>query len=173
MDFALLLLRLVVGLLFIGHGTQKLFGWFNGPGIEGFGGMMHKLGYRPGVGYAKLGGLAEAGGGTLLVLGLVTPLGSFAIIAMMVNAIAAVHWSNGIWNSNGGIEFPLTLAVVAAALAYAGAGSWSVDAAIGWAPYGNFIGTATAAAGVAFGLAAYASRHTESQEESSQQRRAA
>ena len=173
MNFALLLLRVTVGLLFIGHGTQKLFGWFDGPGIEGFGGMMHKLGYRPGTGYAKLGGLAEAGGGALLVLGFITPLGCFAIIAMMVNAIAAVHWSNGMWNSDGGIEFPLTLAVVAAALAYAGAGSLSVDAAIGWAPYGNLIGTATTFAGIAFGVAAYASRRTEAMEEETRQRPAA
>jgi putative oxidoreductase len=173
MDFALLILRIVVGLLFIGHGTQKLFGWFNGPGIERFGGVMHQLGYRPGAGYATLGGLAEAGGGSLLLLGLVTPLGSFAIIAMMVNAIAAVHWSKGLWNSEGGFEFPLTLAAVAAALAFAGPGSWSLDAAIGWAPFGNFVGVAATAAGIAFGLAAYASRNSEVRDQEAERRRAA
>src|SRR5205085_8099803 len=87
MDVGMLILRLVVGALFIGHGTQKLFGWFQGHGLEGTAGFMESLGYRPGKRYAALGGLAEAGGGALLVLGLLTPLAAALIVGMMLNAI--------------------------------------------------------------------------------------
>src|SRR5205823_5009953 len=104
MDFGLLILRVVVGALFIGHGTQKLFGWFEGHGLEGTAGFMHSLGYRPGKRYAAIGGLAEAGGGLLLVLGLLTPLAAVLIVGMMLNAILSVHLENGVWATNGGYE---------------------------------------------------------------------
>src|SRR5204863_3313150 len=90
MDVGMLILRLVVGALFIGHGTQKLFGWFEGHGLEGTAGFMDSLGYRPGKRYAAIGGLAEAGGGLLLVLGLLTPLAAVLIVGMMLNAILSV-----------------------------------------------------------------------------------
>ena len=120
MDTGLLILRLVVGALFFGHGAQKLFGWFGGHGREGTGQFFHSLGFRPGVPMALLGGMAEAGGGTLLVLGLLTPLAAAAIIGQMVTAGVAVHAKKGVWNTNGGIELPLVYAVVAAALAFTG-----------------------------------------------------
>jgi putative oxidoreductase len=131
MDFGLLVLRLVVGALFIGHGTQKLFGWFGGYGIEGTGGFMHSIGYRPGKRYAVLGGIAEAGGGLLLVLGLFTPLAAAAIIGTMINAIFAVHVDKGAWNQDGGYEYPLVLAVAAAAIALADGGAASLDKMFG------------------------------------------
>src|SRR2546429_7912916 len=110
MDFGLLVLRLVVGGLFIGHGTQKLFGWFGGYGLEGTGGFMETLGYRPGKRFAVMGGIAEAGGGLLLFLGLLTPLAAAAIIGMMINAIFAVHVENGAGGQNNGYEEPPVLA---------------------------------------------------------------
>ena len=131
MEFGLLVLRLVVGALFIGHGTQKLFGWFGGHGVEGTGGFMESLGYKPGKRYAALGGLAEAGGGLLLFLGLLTPLGAAAIIGMMINAIFAVHIGNGAWNQEGGYEYPLVLAVAAGAIALADGGAASIDKMFG------------------------------------------
>jgi putative oxidoreductase len=151
MDTGLLLLRVAVGALFIGHGTQKLFGWFGGYGIEGTGGFMESLGYRPGKHFAFLGGVAEAGGGLLLLLGFLTPLAAAAIIAMMINAILAVHLENGAWAQNNGFEYPLVLAVVAAAVAVAGAGAYSIDAELGWDLSGIW-GAAGAAAGVVAGL---------------------
>ena len=131
MGFGLLVLRLVVGALFIGHGTQKLFGWFGGYGVEGTGGFMESLGYKPGKQYAVLGGIAEAGGGLLLFLGLLTPLAATAIIGMMINAIFAVHVENGAWAQDGGYEYPLVLAIVGAALALADGGAASVDKMLG------------------------------------------
>ncbi len=131
MDIGMLILRLVVGALFIGHGTQKLFGWFDGHGLEGTAGFMDSLGYQPGKRYAALGGVAEAGGGALLVLGLLTPLAAALIIGMMVNAVLAVHLENGVWNTNGGYELPLVMGAAAAAVALAGPGTIAADALVG------------------------------------------
>jgi len=130
-EFGLLVLRLVVGALFIGHGTQKLFGWFDGHGVEGTGGFMESLGYRPGKPYAVLGGIAEAGGGLLLFLGLLTPLAAAAIIGVMINAIFAVHVENGAWAQNNGYELPLVMAVAAGAIALADGGAAALDKMFG------------------------------------------
>ncbi len=138
---ALLILRLVVGALFVGHGTQKLFGWFEGGGPEGTGRMMGSLGYRPGRQAAVLGGVLETGGGLLLGFGLATALGAALVIAMMVSAALSVHLRNGVWNSKGGFELPLVFATVAVAFALAGPGHYSLDAAVGWRPWGAVVGT--------------------------------
>lgn len=118
MDVGLLLLRLVVGGLFIGHGSQKLFGSFGGHGLEGTGSFMGKLGYRPGRPMAALAGFAELASGALLLLGFFTPFAAAGIIGVMFNAIISVHWRNGVWNQDGGIEYPLVLCTVAAAVLY-------------------------------------------------------
>ena len=127
----MLVLRLVVGALFIGHGTQKLFGWFGGYGVEGTGGFMESLGYRPGKRFAVLGGAAEAGGGLLLFLGLLTPLAAALIIGTMINAIFAVHVENGVWAQDNGYELPLVMAIAAGAIALADGGAASVDRMFG------------------------------------------
>jgi len=126
-----LLARVTIGVLFIGHGTQKLFGWFGGHGVEGTGGFMESLGYRPGKQYAVLGGIAEAGGGLLLFLGLLTPLGAAAVIGMMINAIFAVHVENGAWAQNNGYEYPLVLAIATGAIAIGDGGSAALDKLFG------------------------------------------
>ena len=130
MNAGLLILRVVVGGLFIGHGTQKLFGWFGGGGLEGTGRMYDGLGHRPGRRMAMLAGVAEAGGGLLLVLGLLTPLGSAAIIGVMVAATMSVHIDKGLWNTNGGFEFPMVMAAAALCLAMVGPGAISLDEAL-------------------------------------------
>ncbi|OBZ08456.1 oxidoreductase [Bacillus sp. FJAT-27264] len=124
----LLLLRLVIGISFIGHGSQKLFGWFGGYGPKGTGGWMESIGMKPGVTMAVLAGVMELAGGVLFTFGLLTPLASALIIATMLGAIVKVHAPNGFWATAGGIEFPLTLLVVAAGVALTGAGSISLDA---------------------------------------------
>lgn len=131
MAFGLFLLRVVIGALFVGHGTQKLFGWFGGPGLDGTRGMFRSLGYRkPGV-VAILAGGAEAGAGVLLVLGLLTPLAAAAIIGVMVNAIVAVHAGNGPWVADGGWEYNVVLAAAATTFAFAGPGGAALDPALG------------------------------------------
>jgi putative oxidoreductase len=136
MKIGRLILRLVVGGYFFGHGTQKLFGWFGGYGPDGTGQFFESLGLRPGKRHAVAAGAAEAGGGALLVLGAATPLASAALIATMLTAIHRVHLKNGPWVTNQGYEYNLVLIAAAAALAETGPGSPSVDDARGSEMYG-------------------------------------
>ena len=137
MDFGILMVRAVVGAVLAAHGAQKLFGAFGGHGLEGTGQFFESMGFRPGRRYATLAGLSEFGGGLLLVLGLLTPLGAAAAIGVMISAIVAVHQDNGFFNSDGGYEFPLVLGVAAAGVAFTGPGSISFDSAFGRA-FGGF-----------------------------------
>src|SRR5438270_999598 len=109
MKIGRLLLRLVIGVFFIGHGTQKLFGWFGGHGVEGTGQFFEGLGMRPGRHHATAAGVAEAGGGALIAAGLATPVAASAITATMLTAINRVHLKNGPWVSNGGYEYNAVL----------------------------------------------------------------
>lgn len=124
----LLLVRLVVGLLFIGHGVQKLFGWFGGYGPKGTGGWMESVGIKPGVVMAVLAGLMELLGGVLFAVGLLTPLAAVLIAATMLGAIVKVHGPNGLWSTANGYEYQLVLLVVAIGVALTGAGAYSLDA---------------------------------------------
>jgi putative oxidoreductase len=130
-NLGVLILRVVVGLLLAGHGSQKLFGWFGGGGFSGTLGWIGKMGLRPNWLWALLASLSEFGGGLLLALGFLNPLGALGISAAMLMAIAKVHWRNGLWNSKGGFEFPLTNLTVALAVAMIGPGSYSIDGALG------------------------------------------
>jgi putative oxidoreductase len=132
MDLALIVLRLVVGLLFVGHGAQKLFGAFGGGGLDGTTQMFDNIGLRPGWLHARAAGTAEFAGGALLALGLFTPFAAAVLIAVMTAAVLTVHAPNGIWNTNQGYEFNLVLAAAVFALAGIGAGSWSLDNAFGF-----------------------------------------
>jgi len=136
MKIGRLILRLVVGGYFFGHGTQKLFGWFGGYGPEGTGQFFESIGLRPGKRHAVAAGVAEAGGGALLVLGAATPLASAALIATMLTAIHRVHLKNGPWVTDQGYEYNLVLIAAAASLAETGPGSPSVDDALGVKAHG-------------------------------------
>lgn len=134
MPEGLLIIRAVLGLLVFAHGTQKVFGWYSGHGLDGTGAMFDQIGHRPGRRMAAVAGMSEAGGGLLLTLGMLTPLAAAMIMGTMLVAAVSVHAPQGLWNTNGGYELPLLIAVVATGLAFTGAGSWSIDhgAAIPW-----------------------------------------
>lgn len=155
MDVALLALRLVVGVLFSGHGAQKLFGWFGGHGPRGTGGFFESLGFRPGLPFALLAGASELTGGLLLAAGLFVPAAALLFAGVMTSAIAAVHWRKGIWNQNGGIEFPLVVATVAFSVAALGPGRLSLDAALGIDWHGLWWALAAVALGALGGLASF------------------
>jgi putative oxidoreductase len=129
MASGLLLLRIVVGAAFVGHGTQKLFGWFGGYGPQGTGGYLSSLGYRAGVPLAVAAGLAETTGGTLLALGFLTPLAGVLLATVMLNAIASVTFKRAFMF---GSELEIAYLTVAVALSAIGAGRFSIDRAIGW-----------------------------------------
>jgi putative oxidoreductase len=132
LSLGLLVLRLVVGLTMAGHGAQKVFGWWGGPGLKAWTEGVAKMRIRPAVPFAWLAALAELGGGLLLALGLLSPLGSLAIIGTMLVAIATVHWPNGFWNTKRGYEFNLTLIAAVVAVGLAGPGTYSIDQAAGF-----------------------------------------
>lgn len=125
-DAALLAARLTVGVLIFGHGAQKLFGWFGGHGLKATGAGFADMGFSPGRIFAALAGTTEVVAGVLLVLGLLTPLAAAAVIGVMIDAIAIVGWQHGLFGQ-GGYEYPLLLAVVAAGLAFSGPGRFSLD----------------------------------------------
>src|SRR3989442_4204328 len=109
MTVGLFVLRVVVGALFVGHGVQKLFGWFGGHGVEGTAGAMESLRYRNGRVAALGAGLTETASGLMLALGFLTPLAGSGIIGMMVSPSPTVHVRNGLVNAHGAFKRPLDL----------------------------------------------------------------
>jgi putative oxidoreductase len=146
--------RTIIGGLFIGHGTQKLAGWFGGPGLEGAAAGFESMGLRPGKRNAIAAGVSETGGGALLALGAATPLAGAALIGTMITAIRTVHWKNGPWAANGGYEYNLVLIAAVATLVEAGPGCLSLDRARGHERKGVGWALAAVAAGVAGSIAA-------------------
>ncbi len=148
MDIGRLSARLLIGGLFVGHGTQKLYGWFDGPGIEGTEQMMGALNMRPTRANAYAAGVVETGGGALIALGAATPLAAASLIGDMVVAIRKVHLPNGPWAANGGWEYNAVLIAALMALAETGPGRISVDALRGKAPGGSRAALGALALGV-------------------------
>lgn len=127
LPLGLLILRLVVGLTLAAHGAQKLFGWWGGPGMNGWTGAMTRMRLRPAKPWAWVSALAEFVGGLALAAGFLFPFPSAAIAGSMLVAIALVHYPRGFFTSKGGYEFNLTLIAAVAALALIGPGTISID----------------------------------------------
>jgi len=150
--------RLLIGGLFVGHGAQKLKGWFGGPGLEGTTGFMTSLELHPGKRNAIAAGVTETAGGALLALGLGTPFAAAALTGTMVTAIRKVHLPNGPWNAEGGWEFNAVLIAAALLITEQGPGPISLDAAwglerkgLGWALAAGALGVAGSYATVEMG----------------------
>jgi putative oxidoreductase len=144
MEIGLLIVRVVVGALLVGHGSQKLFGWFGGYGLKGTGGYMESFGLRPGPLFALTAGAAELTGGLLFGTGLLTPVAAAMVASTMLVAARTDHAGKGLWIFNGGAEYVVTNAAVVIGVAFAGAGDWSLDHAIGWDVAGTWWGLAAA-----------------------------
>jgi putative oxidoreductase len=149
MKLGALALRTTIGGLFVGHGTQKLFGWFDGPGLDGVSGMMEKLELRPPRRHALLAGLSETVGGALLTAGAFTPVATAMLTGSMTTAIRKVHAPKGVWVTGGGYEYNAVLIAALAALVDSGPGALSVDSAV----FPRMRGPVWAAAAVAAGVA--------------------
>jgi putative oxidoreductase len=152
MNLGLLVLRVVVGLLFFGHGAQKLFGWYGGHGLSGTGAFFESMGFPQGKRQAFLAGLFEAGGGLLIALGLVTPFAAAALIAVMTVAVIKVHFAKGVWSTEGGYEYNAVLMAVVFALSGVGPGDWSLDNALNLNLHGTGWALGALAAGILGGL---------------------
>jgi putative oxidoreductase len=137
MDLGLLLLRLALAAILYMHATQKLLGWFSGPGLDRATTLFENLGQRPGREMAKLAAACEATGALLVATGLATPLGAAILAGTMAVAGGSLTMTKGtVWNALGGGEYPLVLASFALVLGFTGPGNWSLDSAIGapWVP---------------------------------------
>ena len=159
MDVGLLIVRVVIGLLFAVHGTQKLFGWFGGYGLQGTAGFMGQLRYRQPQVAALAAGTFETGAGLFLAAGFLTPLAAAALIGVMINAIVSAKLKTGLI---GGYELDVLYASAAAGLAFTGAGRYSVDDvlrdAFGWTLAGTTWGIIALALGVVIAGLVLASR---------------
>jgi len=131
MKLGLAVLRIVVGGLFMGHGLQKLAGWFGGHGLHATGQSFEAMGLRPGKMHAASAGASETAGGTLIAAGLLTPLGASLLSGTMITAIRKVHASHGPWVAEGGYEYNLVLLAAVFAITDVGPGEWSLDEALG------------------------------------------
>jgi len=155
MNLGRLIARTVIGGLFVGHGTQKLFGWFGGPGLEGTCQMMGKLELRPAKRNALASALSEAAGGALLCLGAATPVAAAVLNGSMFTAIRKVHLDKGPRNTSGGYEYNLVLIAALTALVETGPGEPSVDGdrlkGTGWALAALGAGAAGSAAAIELG----------------------
>ena len=155
MKIARLLLRVTVGALFFGHGTQKLFGWFGGYGLDATAQAFDGMGMRPGRRNAVAAGLSEAGGGAALALGVATPLAAATLTATMLTAIYRVHFKHGPWVANGGYEYNAVLIAAVLALTETGPGEPSLDHALGIERSGPGVALAAAGLGVAGAVGAH------------------
>ncbi len=126
-NLAALILRVPLGLVLFAHGGQKLFGWFGGYGLQGTGQWFASIGLEPGVLMALLSGSIEFFGGLALVAGVLTRVAAAASALMLVIGIFSVHIGNGLFISNNGYEYALSLAVALAALVLLGGGPLAVD----------------------------------------------
>jgi putative oxidoreductase len=160
MDIGLFLLRLTVGLTLAAHGAQKLFGWFGGYGLDATGQAFDALGFRPGRRHALMAGLVEAGGGLLLVLGLLTPVAAAIVLSVMFVAAVSVHVKQGFFATSGGFEYNLVLGVAGLIFAFTGPGALSLDALLGYSWSGAFAGIVALAVGLAGGAIQLVQRHT-------------
>ncbi|WP_432743582.1 DoxX family protein [Methylobacter sp. G7] len=125
------ILRVPIGLILAAHGSQKLFAWFGGYGLDGTGQWMASVGLHPGFAMALLAGSAEFFGGVALILGLLTrPAATINAVTMLV-ALFLVHWGNGFFLDTHGIEYALALLSATTALIFMGGGQYSLDALIG------------------------------------------
>ncbi|MDQ6736798.1 MAG: DoxX family protein [Gemmatimonadota bacterium] len=131
LGIGLLVARLALGLLMAAHGSQKLFGWFGGHGLAGTAGFFDSIGFRPGRFFATTAAATEVGSGILMALGFLGPLGPALMLSVMIVAAVSMHWKNGLFAMNNGIEVPLLYAIGAFGLLFTGPGAYSMDAVLG------------------------------------------
>jgi putative oxidoreductase len=162
MDEGVLILRIVFGVLVIGHASQKLFGWFRGLGVVKHAPLFEASGLKPGNVFVVMAALTELGGALLLITGFLTPLGATMVLATMIVAIASL-WPKGVWGHLGGYEVALTYAIVMVALLFTGPGAYSLDHTLGLHAFYDAWWVAVAGIGAAVGgsapLVAIVTRH--------------
>lgn len=125
-DWAILILRLCLGIVFIAHGLQAAFGMYGGPGINGFTNMLSGLGFKPAVLWAYVGAYVELFGGLMLILGVFTRIAALLILLFMIVAVLKVHLTKGFFIQSGGFEYNFVIVGVCIALIILGAGKIAI-----------------------------------------------
>jgi len=125
-DLALLILRICLGTVFVAHGLQVAFGWFSGPGIQGFSNMLASMGFKPSIFWSYLSAYTELIGGLCLILGIFTRCASFSILIFMLVAVFKVHLTKGFFLQAGGFEYNFVLISICLALMFAGPGKFAL-----------------------------------------------
>jgi len=126
-EYGVLFIRIGLGVIFIAHGGQKLFGLFGGHGLSGTIGFMDKMGFQPAMLFGAALACAEFFGGVLALLGLFTRWAGLFLAIVMSVAVYTVHLKNGLFMSNKGFEFSGALLCMALSLIVSGGGRWSID----------------------------------------------
>jgi putative oxidoreductase len=156
-DLGVLIARILLGTLMAAHGSQKLFGWFGGYGLNTTGEFFGQLGFRPGRLFATAASVSEVASGILIAFGFLGPMGPAMMIGVMIVAAVTVHWRNGLFAAKNGIELPLLYATGGVGLALSGPGRYSVDALLGlttfWTPMIAFTAIALGVLGGVVNLA--------------------
>lgn len=151
LSVGLLVVRVMIGFVMAAHGAQKLFGWFGGYGLNKTGEFFVQLGFWPGRALAAAASASEIASGLLVALGFLGPVGPALMISVMIVAMITVHWKNGLFAADNGVEVPLLYATVAFGLALIGYGRYSVDEWLGltsrWPPALTWIALGVGAAG--------------------------
>ena len=124
--YAMLMIRLGLGIIFVAHGGQKLFGLWGGPGVHGFAMFLSQLGVQPAVPFAFLSAAAEFFGGAMVLLGIYARWGAFFLIGDMIVAVVTVHWSHGFFLMNQGYEYNVALIAMSLAILFNGSGKFSI-----------------------------------------------
>lgn len=127
-DMILAIVRVFAGVVIAGHGAQKVFGMFGGPGLEKWTAGVRQMGFRPAGLWANAAAWGELVGGLMLAAGFLTGIAAGVLLVDMVVAIWKVHWKNGFWITNGGMEHSLSNAVIYGFFGIVGAGLYSLDA---------------------------------------------
>jgi putative oxidoreductase len=156
-----LLARVTIGLIFAGHGSQKLFGWFGGGGVEGTAQSFEKMGLVPGDRNALAAGASETVGGLLFAAGAATPVAATALSGSMITAIKTATWQKGLCIQKGGYEYNLVLLLAVFGLTENGPGRWSIDAALGRRRWGTPWAFAALLGGAAGSAATLTAAHHE------------
>lgn len=157
-DLGLLLMRLVLGGILGAHGAQKVFGWFDGAGLDGFAAFLADQGYQQADALSAAGGFAELVGGLLVILGVFTPLAAAGLLSVMINAVW-LQWDSGLFAGNGGFELELALAGLAAGLVFTGPGRVALDNGRAWFRHPVATGWMCLLAGAAAGIAVFVLYH--------------
>lgn len=126
MDWAILILRLGLGIMFFMHGLQMVFGKLGGSGVAGFSKMLSGMSFKPPLFWAYLACYSVLIGGAFLVLGVFVRLSALVLLIFISVAAVKAHLPSGFFNAKGGFEYNFIIAVACLSLIVSGPGYYAL-----------------------------------------------